>query len=380
MTFEQSLSSREERRADPELGGRESAPANLRRTLSAFHVGRAGQVGHGAPVEAFGGGATLLHCLQRLRETSPLRAQLTPRELGYHPGVTCDRTGMSPILGDRYKLDGENYDGRELRPLSSAAGAAPSGTATPQLLELPASCTAVAAGRSHGLALCGGGDATVYSWGVGDYGQLGAGAAEERPHAERLPLPLGVAPRCVAAGGYGSAVLVGRAAGELGPPQPPALSAGSALSLADGRRWGELAERATYVTLMRTYEAAPPVVAALRASIPRLLSHLGGEIEAAQGAQTALLQNPLLSHSSEEANALTLAGRLASLSPPASRRAAELLSAAPNEVLGGRVVRPLRELLERLFCRGGSLAALTERVCNTGSQGSVILRSRTINK
>jgi len=66
------------------------------------------------------------------------------------------------------------------------------------------------------------------------------------------------------------------------------------------------------VTLMRTYEAAPPVVAALRASIPRLLSHLGGEIEAAQGAQTvallALLQNPLLSHSSEEANALTLAG------------------------------------------------------------------------
>ena len=127
--------------------------------------------------------------------------------------------------------------------LSSAAGAAPSGTATPQLLELPASCTAVAAGRSHGLALCGGGDAAVYSWGVGDYGQLGAGAALERPHAERLPLPLGVAPRCVAAVGYGSAVLVGRAAGELGPPQPPALSAGSALSLADGRRWGELAER-----------------------------------------------------------------------------------------------------------------------------------------
>mmetsp|Transcript_1536 Transcript_1536/g.5198 ORF Transcript_1536/g.5198 Transcript_1536/m.5198 type:complete len:228 (-) Transcript_1536:55-738(-) len=69
----------------------------------------------GAPVEAFGEGTTLLHCLQRLRETSPLRAQLTPRELGYHPGVTCDRTGMSPILGDRYKLDGENYDGRELR-------------------------------------------------------------------------------------------------------------------------------------------------------------------------------------------------------------------------------------------------------------------------
>ncbi|EOD05902.1 putative ubiquitin protein ligase [Emiliania huxleyi CCMP1516] len=260
--------------------------------------------------------------------------------------------------------------------LSSAAGAAPSGTATPQLLELPASCTAVAAGRSHGLALCGGGDAAVYSWGVGDYGQLGAGAALERPHAERLPLPLGIAPRCVAAGGYGSA-----AAGELGPPQPPALSAGSALCLADGRRWGELAERvgavfaspallaacfgaadgsydpaaleATYVTLMRTYEAAPPVVAALRASIPRLLSHLGGEIEAAQGAQTvallALLRN--------RAPAM-----LASLSPPASRRAAELLSAAPNEVLGGRVVRPLRELLERLFCRGGSLAALTERV------------------
>ena len=27
-----------------------------------------------------------------------------------HPGVTCDRTGQSPIVGVRYKLRDENYD------------------------------------------------------------------------------------------------------------------------------------------------------------------------------------------------------------------------------------------------------------------------------
>ena len=73
----------------------------------------------------------------------------------------------------------------------------------------------------------------------------------------------------------------------------PALLA-ACFGAADGS-YDPAALEATYVTLMRTYEAAPPVVAALRASIPRLLSHLGGEIEAAQVAQTvallALLRN-----------------------------------------------------------------------------------------
>jgi len=177
MTFEQFLSSREDRRAEIEAGGAQSMPANLPRTLSGFHVGRAQQVGHvpmdtsghdaaqdgpepmdmdddappppprgagasppstpgaagsvapmrlrvrfalgnaagepppaGAPTEPFADSATLLHCLQRLRETSPLGAELAPKELGYHPGVTCDRTGMTPIMGNRYKLDSENYD------------------------------------------------------------------------------------------------------------------------------------------------------------------------------------------------------------------------------------------------------------------------------
>ena len=31
-------------------------------------------------------------------------------EIGYHPGVDCDRTGQNPIVGDRYKLVGANYD------------------------------------------------------------------------------------------------------------------------------------------------------------------------------------------------------------------------------------------------------------------------------
>merc|ERR1719502_721686 len=29
---------------------------------------------------------------------------------GFHPGVTCDRTGMCPIVGNRYHLNGHDYD------------------------------------------------------------------------------------------------------------------------------------------------------------------------------------------------------------------------------------------------------------------------------
>ncbi|KAL3920857.1 MAG: hypothetical protein SGPRY_005104, partial [Prymnesium sp.] len=167
MSFEQFLSSREERRAEIDSAGREAMPANLRRTLSGFHLGRAQQVGHvqpealeddaplklpidtsemnpklGAtdgqqapfdiapmklqvrltlgtatvlPAESgviFDEGLTLLHCLQRLRETtqSGRGATQEAQELGYHPGVTCDRTGQCPIIGNRYKLKNENYD------------------------------------------------------------------------------------------------------------------------------------------------------------------------------------------------------------------------------------------------------------------------------
>eukprot|EP00966_Prymnesium_polylepis_P165375 3823270-Prymnesium_polylepis.1 len=169
MSFEQFLSSREDRRAELDLAGRDSTPANLRRTLSAFHLGRAQQVGHvqaealegappggasdggghgepmdtsdraqaqqqpfdiapmrlqvrfalGAATEApdeggivFEDGLTLLHCLQRIRETtaSGRAATAEAQELGYHPGVTCDRTGQCPIIGNRYKLRNENYD------------------------------------------------------------------------------------------------------------------------------------------------------------------------------------------------------------------------------------------------------------------------------
>ena len=46
MSFEQFLSSREERRVDTDAAGREAVPANLRRTLSAFHIGRVQTVGH----------------------------------------------------------------------------------------------------------------------------------------------------------------------------------------------------------------------------------------------------------------------------------------------------------------------------------------------
>ncbi|KOO27940.1 protein hecd-1 [Chrysochromulina tobinii] len=184
MSFE-FLSGREERgELDP--SSRDTQPANLRRTLSAFHIGRSQPVGrvprealegpslqHVPPfsLDSAGGGAaasaasptvlrvhmdtsaepggtadefdiapmrlrvrfalgpssgevpaepglifdedaTLLHALQVLREStaSGRAAALEPQELGYHPGVTCDRTGQSPIVGNRYKLRDENYD------------------------------------------------------------------------------------------------------------------------------------------------------------------------------------------------------------------------------------------------------------------------------
>jgi len=31
-------------------------------------------------------------------------------DLGFHPGVTCDKSGQSPIIGNRYHMKGENYD------------------------------------------------------------------------------------------------------------------------------------------------------------------------------------------------------------------------------------------------------------------------------
>ena len=246
MSFEQFLSSREERRAEYELNGRDSQPANLRRSFSAFHIGRVQQVGRvprdaldappggggeadpsSAPTSAaaallsssssVGGGAkqlasaattptgrvtrsrsksssaagggggdamdtspiepsppsggggggggggamaiapleiapmrlrvrfalgteteapealaacgkrfeetsTLLHCLEMLRESTDTgrRAAAEPQALGYHPGVTCDRTGMNPITGNRYKLRGENYDVCEAEYLKMA--------------------------------------------------------------------------------------------------------------------------------------------------------------------------------------------------------------------------------------------------------------------
>merc|ERR1719502_1251428 len=32
------------------------------------------------------------------------------KSVGVHPGVTCDKTGMSPIVGNRFHLVGHSYD------------------------------------------------------------------------------------------------------------------------------------------------------------------------------------------------------------------------------------------------------------------------------
>jgi len=40
----------------------------------------------------------------------PPSAETAKDAWGFHPGVSCDRSGMTPILGMRYKLRGHNYD------------------------------------------------------------------------------------------------------------------------------------------------------------------------------------------------------------------------------------------------------------------------------
>lgn len=278
--------------------------------------------------------------------------------------------------------------------------------ASPVLLPLPGRARAIAAGHSHGLVLlempaaglaageAGGGGvappvASVYAWGAGRHGELGsAGASLDRPAP--LPLPAGARPRAVSAGGHGSIVLTGGGA-ELpaGSPRPYALSAAEAKRLAEAGSWGELAEvagavlssvalvaasfgraetggggggagpsppelaplsagfdsaglEATYVVLMRTYDSAPEVLAALRASIPRLLAQLTSmlSLQAALPAEgtgpvavalLALLQNPMLSHASEEAHALSLGQLVGALSPDRRAVAVAMLAAAPPE-------------------------------------------------
>merc|ERR1719218_448071 len=40
----------------------------------------------------------------------PPGAEPAEEALGFHPGVSCDRSGMVPIVGTRFHLRGHNYD------------------------------------------------------------------------------------------------------------------------------------------------------------------------------------------------------------------------------------------------------------------------------
>jgi hypothetical protein len=116
-------------------------------------------------------------------------------------------------------------------------------------------------------------------------------------------------------------------------PLPPSLGKVSAFDSAG--------LEATYVILMRTYDSAPEVVASLRSSIPRLLARLTPLLQAppppngsapAAVAMLALLQNPMLSHASEETHAISLGKLVGALSHERREVAVAMLATAPPEV------------------------------------------------
>ena len=78
--------------------------------------------------------------------------------------------------------------------------------------------TAIAAGRSHSLAI--GSDGNLYAWGDNSDGELGDGTTTDHDTPEVIALPTGVTPVAIAAGDYHSLV-IGSAGPGTGTPEVP---------------------------------------------------------------------------------------------------------------------------------------------------------------
>jgi hypothetical protein len=277
------------------------------------------------------------------------------------------------------------------------SGAAPADSSTPCPLALPAGSqpvACIATGAAHSLALCR--DGTVYSWGNNSQGQLGLSNLVDEAQPARLKASTqGTGPvRALAAGGHSSALLCGEPAAkrleEAAARQPPTLSLAEVERLTRAAAWAELAElvtavltapallnasfvaevsaaegegggvqirsvqlEAVYVALLKTFEVAPPVFAALGSSLPRLFD----AIEATMGRLGAADEPPALSRPPSFASPVKgLSRDDYVLAPLAAALHNPLLSHASE---AAHLLRAARLVDEKLTQDGPSAATLT---------------------
>ena len=280
----------------------------------------------------------------------------------------------------------------------------------------------VAVGVAHSLLLLD--DGRVLAWGGARCGQLGLGVAATDKVWPTLLEQLPGAPTAVAAGGYSSALLLDPQA-TLGPPVPETLSAAAVSDLArrtDWQRLAQLADRvlsspvlaaasfvgadgtshsfeaceACYQALLAAFDAAPSVVQAMSAALPRMLTALRQEMDELIAAQAAdgsssgaptpsrtpsgaalgrsrsgvtllaaplltVLQSPLLSHPSE-GRQLVSAGLIIDAAPADVKlELGRQLEACPLDIFGGRIVAGLLRALDSALADAASSAPSSER-------------------
>jgi len=84
------------------------AELDVEATLNATAAAAASAAAHAAATAA--SAASTATAADGAPTHSAFSAPLDPKLEGFHPGVTCDRTNMSPIIGVRYNLVGHDYD------------------------------------------------------------------------------------------------------------------------------------------------------------------------------------------------------------------------------------------------------------------------------
>jgi len=214
-----------------------------------------------------------------------------------------------------------------------ASGGTPVDSHTPAVIALPESAsshkvTALAAGRSHSLALLDNG--SVLSWGADQCGQTGLGNNEDVPSPRLLEVPSadGKPVHSISAGGHSSALLLydgapngslkGAACAAVGARTPATLSINGINELSEEGDWRALASvvqavfgspalcnasfaheaaaggglraaelEGVYKSLLRSFDNSPAVLSALRDSMPMLLEGIESAIATSGGGENA---------------------------------------------------------------------------------------------